>query len=61
LAGSECQIFKAEIRKAREPNSRLHRGIESRQEDDSREKFLALLANRKPVSAVNAKLLSIEL
>jgi len=36
LAGSEFQVFGAEIRKAREPNSRLHRGTESRREEEDR-------------------------
>jgi len=36
LAGSEFQIFGAEIRKAREPNSRLHRGTDSRREEEDR-------------------------
>jgi len=36
LAGREFQIFGAKIRKAREPNSRLHRGTESRREEKHR-------------------------
>jgi len=36
LAGSEFQVFGAEIRKAREPNLRLHRGMESRREEEDR-------------------------
>jgi len=36
LAGNEFQTFGAEIRKAREPNSRLHRGTERREEEDRR-------------------------
>jgi len=33
---SEFQIFGTQIRKARKPNSRLHRGTESRREEEDR-------------------------
>ena len=36
MTWSEFQIFGAEIRKACEPNSRLHRGTESRREEEDR-------------------------
>jgi len=36
VAGSEFEIFGAEIRKAREPNSRLHRGTESGRDEEDR-------------------------
>ena len=36
MAGSEFQILGTEIQKARETNSRLHHGTESRREEEDR-------------------------